>query len=223
MLFDPFELDTSVTPGRIREALRQREFTRAILMAFRLNEKKLAQEALEAVPQNESKPGPPATPCCYRGAPGILTLPGTLSMAFLLPAVEVVSASLPELYVVKVLEFLAASLEESRHLEFYLIWTQKLLMSHGQRLKSRYKMGSPLLLTWGSSNPTIWSWPQGRFPSMRLHRRCLLSRAGQLLPVVQFLQKGLQRHLNDISKLYVSRGWWAGSGGIHAVSYPCGV
>lgn len=62
MLFDPFELDTSVTPGRIREALRQREFTRAILMAFRLNEKKLAQEALEAVPQNESKPAPPATP-----------------------------------------------------------------------------------------------------------------------------------------------------------------
>lgn len=76
MLFDPFELDTSVTPGRIREALRQREFTRAILMAFRLNEKKLAQEALEAVPQNESKPGPPATPGCYRGAPGIPTLPG---------------------------------------------------------------------------------------------------------------------------------------------------
>lgn len=76
--------------------------------------------------------------------------------------IEVVSTSLPELYVVKVLEFLAASFEESRHLEFYLIWTQKLLMSHGQRLKSR---------------------------------------AGQLLPVVQFLQKGLQRHLDDVSKL----------------------
>ncbi|KAK7814914.1 hypothetical protein U0070_026415 [Myodes glareolus] len=129
MLFDPFELDTSVTPGRIREALRQREFTRAILMAFRLNERKLEQEALEAVPQDE---------------------------------IDVVSASLPELYVEKVLEFLAASFEESRHLEFYLIWTQKLLMSHGQRLKSR---------------------------------------AGHLLPVVQFLQKGLQRHLDDVSKL----------------------
>jgi hypothetical protein len=75
MLFDPFELDTSVTPGRIREALRQREFTRAILMAFRLNEKKLAQEALEAVPQNESKPGPPATLRCCRGAPGGSSLP----------------------------------------------------------------------------------------------------------------------------------------------------
>lgn len=38
----------------------------------------------------------------------------------------------------KVLEFLASSFEVSRHLEFYLIWTQKLLMAHGQKLKSRY-------------------------------------------------------------------------------------
>lgn len=76
---------------------------------------------------------------------------------FLLLAVDVVSASLPELYVEKVLEFLAASFEVSRHLEFYLLWTQKLLMSHGQRLKSRYRLGSPLLGTCGPSNPATWS------------------------------------------------------------------
>ena len=57
MLFDPFELDTSVTPARIRAALRQRDFTRAILLAFRLNERKLLQETLEAVPWDESEPG----------------------------------------------------------------------------------------------------------------------------------------------------------------------
>ncbi|VTJ77688.1 Hypothetical predicted protein [Marmota monax] len=129
MLFDPYELDTSITPGRVREALHQQEFTRAILMAFRLNEKKLVQEVLEAVPRED---------------------------------IEVVSASLPELYVEKALEFLASSFEVSRHLEFYLIWTQKLLMSHGQKLK----------------------------PS-----------AGRLLPAVQFLQKSLQRHLDDLAKL----------------------
>lgn len=78
MLFDPFELDTSVTPGRIREALRQREFTRAILMAFRLNERKLAKEALEAVPQDESKPGPPALFCSYRGILCLLFLAASL-------------------------------------------------------------------------------------------------------------------------------------------------
>lgn len=55
MLFDPYELDTSITPGRVREALRQQEFTRAILMAFRLNERTLIQEALEAVPWAESE------------------------------------------------------------------------------------------------------------------------------------------------------------------------
>lgn len=56
------------------------------------------------------------------------------------PTVEVISSSLPELYVEKVLEFLASSFEVSRHLEFYLIWTQKLLMAHGQKLKSRYRV-----------------------------------------------------------------------------------
>nr|XP_031316555.1 periodic tryptophan protein 2 homolog isoform X1 [Camelus dromedarius] len=134
MLFDPFELDTSVTPGRIRAALRQRDFTRAILMAFRLNERKLLQEALESVPWDE---------------------------------IEVVSSSLPDLYVEKVLEFLASSFEVSRHLEFYLLWTQKLLVAHGQKLKSR---------------------------------------AGKLLPAVQFLQKSIQRHWEDISKLWCRPG-----------------
>ncbi|XP_073743181.1 periodic tryptophan protein 2 homolog isoform X4 [Callorhinus ursinus] len=129
MLFDPFELDTGVTPVRIRAALRQQDYTRAILMAFRLNERKLLQEVLESVPWDE---------------------------------VEVVSSSLPELYVEKVLEFLASSFEVSRHLEFYLIWTQKLLLVHGQKLKSR---------------------------------------VGKVLPAVQFLQKSIQRHLDDVSKL----------------------
>lgn len=58
-------------------------------------------------------------------------------MSLLPSAVEVISASLPELYVEKLLEFLASSFEVSRHLEFYLIWTQKLLMLHGPKLKSR--------------------------------------------------------------------------------------
>lgn len=129
MLFDPFELDTGVTPVRIRAALRQQDYTRAILMAFRLNERKLLQEALESVPWDE---------------------------------VEVVSSSLPELYVEKVLEFLASSFEVSCHLEFYLIWTQKLLLAHGQKLKAR---------------------------------------AGKVLPAVQFLQKSIQRHLDDVSRL----------------------
>lgn len=55
MLFDPFELDTSVTPARVRAALRQQDFTRAILMAFRLNERSLLQETLESVPWDQGE------------------------------------------------------------------------------------------------------------------------------------------------------------------------
>ncbi|NXO32411.1 PWP2 protein, partial [Cisticola juncidis] len=104
LIFDPFELDIDVTPSNIHKTLSQKEYTVAIVMAFKLNEKKLIQEVVEAVPSSE---------------------------------VDVVCSSLPELYVEKLLEFLASAFETSCHLEFYLIWAHKLLMLHGQKLKTR--------------------------------------------------------------------------------------
>ncbi|NWR03522.1 PWP2 protein, partial [Paradoxornis webbianus] len=104
LIFDPFELDIDVTPSNIHKTLSQKEYTVAIVMAFRLNEKKLIQEVIEAVPSSE---------------------------------VDVVCSSLPDLYVEKLLEFLASAFETSCHLEFYLIWAHKLLMLHGQKLKTR--------------------------------------------------------------------------------------
>lgn len=58
--------------------------------------------------------------------------------------VEVIASSLPELYVEKVLGFLAASLEVTHHLEFYLLWTQKLLLLHGTKLKARLAPPAPV-------------------------------------------------------------------------------
>ncbi|NWI97625.1 PWP2 protein, partial [Pitta sordida] len=104
LIFDPFDLDIDVTPSNIHKSLRQKEYTMAIIMAFKLNEKKLIQEVVEAVPSTE---------------------------------VDVVCSSLPDLYVEKLLEFLASAFESSCHLEFYLIWAHKLLMLHGQKLKTR--------------------------------------------------------------------------------------
>ncbi|NXQ23667.1 PWP2 protein, partial [Alaudala cheleensis] len=104
LIFDPFELDIDVTPSNIHKTLSQKEYTVAIVMAFKLNEKKLIQEVIEAVPSSE---------------------------------VDVVCSSLPDLYVEKLLEFLASAFETSCHLEFYLIWAHKLLMLHGQKLKTR--------------------------------------------------------------------------------------
>ncbi|NWU28307.1 PWP2 protein, partial [Dyaphorophyia castanea] len=104
LIFDPFELDIDVTPSNIHKTLNQKEYTMAIVMAFKLNEKKLIQEVVEAVPSSE---------------------------------VDVVCSSLPDLYVEKLLEFLASAFETSCHLEFYLTWAHKLLMLHGQKLKTR--------------------------------------------------------------------------------------
>ncbi|XP_019384573.1 PREDICTED: periodic tryptophan protein 2 homolog [Crocodylus porosus] len=129
LVFDPFELDIDITPSSIRKVLHQKEYAKGIIMAFRLNEKKLIQEVMETVPYNE---------------------------------VDVVCSSLPEVYVEKVLEFLASAFEKSRHLEFYLTWTRRLLMLYGQKLKTR---------------------------------------SGKLLPTIQYLQKSLQRHFEDVSKL----------------------
>lgn len=57
LVFDPFDLDIDITPSNVRKVLRQKEYTKAIVMTFRLNEKKLIQEVLETVPYNESKQG----------------------------------------------------------------------------------------------------------------------------------------------------------------------
>ena len=52
-------------------------------------------------------------------------------------SIEVIVASLSDVYVDKLLAFLATQLEKSAHLEFYLIWSQSMLYTHGNRLKQR--------------------------------------------------------------------------------------
>ncbi|XP_067849509.1 PWP2 small subunit processome component [Heptranchias perlo] len=112
VVFDPFDLDEDVTPSSIRRVLRQKEFTAAIVMAFRLNEDKLTLEVLESVPHAE---------------------------------IDLVCSSLPQLYVEKVLQFVATALETSRHLEFFLTWAQRLLTLHGQKLKARSGVLLPMI------------------------------------------------------------------------------
>uniref|UniRef100_A0AAX7TZT9 Small-subunit processome Utp12 domain-containing protein n=1 Tax=Astatotilapia calliptera TaxID=8154 RepID=A0AAX7TZT9_ASTCA len=76
--------------------------------------------------------------------------------------VSVVCGSLPDIYVEKLLGFIATCLEKSGHLQFYMTWAQNLLMLHGQKLKNR---------------------------------------SGAILPTLQALQKSIQRHFDDLSKL----------------------
>uniref|UniRef100_H3CZ41 PWP2 small subunit processome component n=1 Tax=Tetraodon nigroviridis TaxID=99883 RepID=H3CZ41_TETNG len=51
--------------------------------------------------------------------------------------IGVICASLPGVYVEKLLGFVAACLEKSSHLQFYMMWAQNLLMLHGHNLKNR--------------------------------------------------------------------------------------
>ena len=53
--FDPFELDVSVTPDRVRQAVADREYLTAVMLAFRLNERELIRHAVEHVPPTDSR------------------------------------------------------------------------------------------------------------------------------------------------------------------------
>uniref|UniRef100_A0A674E8H2 PWP2 small subunit processome component n=1 Tax=Salmo trutta TaxID=8032 RepID=A0A674E8H2_SALTR len=76
--------------------------------------------------------------------------------------IAVVCGSLPDVYVEKLLGFIASALERCGHLQFYLSWSQSLLTQHGQKLKTR---------------------------------------SGAVLPTIQSLQKSIQKHFEDLSKL----------------------
>jgi periodic tryptophan protein 2 len=64
-------------------------------------------------------------------------------------AVEMTVRSLPEVYLVRALKFVASSLECTRHIEFYLIWVQHLLTTYGSTMQanSREAQLTPILLT----------------------------------------------------------------------------
>ena len=48
--FDPFDLDINVTPASTLQAVRERDFLLALIMAFRLNELRLIRQVYEAIP-----------------------------------------------------------------------------------------------------------------------------------------------------------------------------
>lgn len=53
--FDPFDLSEEITPEGVAKALEEGNFSTALMMSFRLNEKSLLTSSLEAVPISDSK------------------------------------------------------------------------------------------------------------------------------------------------------------------------
>lgn len=55
LVFDPFHLDIGITPTNIKMALNKKEYSNAIMMALRLNEKSLIRQVVENVPYTDGK------------------------------------------------------------------------------------------------------------------------------------------------------------------------
>ncbi|XP_033339353.1 periodic tryptophan protein 2 homolog [Megalopta genalis] len=111
MVFDPFELELGITPETVKMTLNEKEYTKALLMAIRLNEKLLIKRVLENIPSVN---------------------------------IDLTVAALPDIYVEKVLKFVAAELESSKHIHFYLLWVESILTTHGPRINTTLQM--PILL-----------------------------------------------------------------------------
>lgn len=58
---------------------------------------------------------------------------------------EYIAGSLAQVYVDKMLAYIAGRVEESRHLEYYLVWCKALLYRHGSNLKQRTSAVMPTL------------------------------------------------------------------------------
>lgn len=136
LVFDPYDLDMDVTPASIRQQMKKKEWASAILLSFRLNEMPLIREVLEAVPYNQSM-FPPKIVKYILVIFKIYHFDVILFILLFDLLVTVVCSSLPDVYVDKLLNFVASTLEKSNHLQFYLSWAQCLLTLHGQKLKNR--------------------------------------------------------------------------------------
>ncbi|KAK3832335.1 MAG: WD40 repeat-like protein [Linnemannia gamsii] len=53
LLFDPFDLEIDITPETILETLDEKDYLKALVMAFRLNERQYIQRCYEAIPPSD--------------------------------------------------------------------------------------------------------------------------------------------------------------------------
>ena len=55
VVFDPFDLSVEVTPDSIMAALREKQYSTALVMSFRLNEHDLKMRVMESIPIQDGK------------------------------------------------------------------------------------------------------------------------------------------------------------------------
>lgn len=98
--FDPFDLDVDVTPATTLHALKvEKDYLKALVMAFRLNEKYLIHQVYDTTPVQD---------------------------------IPLVVAEMPTVYLSRLLRHVVGFLEEGPHLEFGLLWVERVFESHGR-------------------------------------------------------------------------------------------
>ena len=55
MLFDPFELEMDITPSSTRDALKGKDYSKALSMALKLNQVDLTREVIEQTPAEKDQ------------------------------------------------------------------------------------------------------------------------------------------------------------------------
>lgn len=110
--FDPFDLDMDLTPGAVMTVIERREFLKALVMAFRLNERPLIRRAYEAVPRADVGLVSRQLPVVYLEK----------MLRFVADRLDPAGSS-------------AAAGTRSPHLEFDVLWVRALLFAHGRYLR----------------------------------------------------------------------------------------
>lgn len=124
-VFDPFDLDISITPSSILatvEAARaaaasgtvdeENTYLKALVMGFRLNEAKILRAVYESIPPSD---------------------------------IPHVVRSVPTVYLPRLLRFVAHAADETPHLEFNLMWIESLFSCHGRYFKENSGTFAPEL------------------------------------------------------------------------------
>lgn len=133
LVFDPFDLDISITPASILATLEASKpsttttnsttttqdipiedpsFLKALIMSFRLNESSLIRTVYESIPSQD---------------------------------IPHIVRSLPTVYMPRLLRFVASATDETPHLEFNMRWIESLLSIHGRYLKDNSGTFAPEL------------------------------------------------------------------------------
>lgn len=110
--FDPFDLDIDLTPAAVMTVIERREFLKALVMAFRLNERPLIRRAYEAVPRADVGLVSRQLPVVYLEK----------MLRFVADRLDPAGSS-------------AAAGTRSPHLEFDVLWVRALLFAHGRYLR----------------------------------------------------------------------------------------